>query len=274
MKIGSLFSGIGGLELGLERAIPNSKTVWQVEKDPYARAVLAKHWPEAKRYNDVEKVGAHNLEPIDICVGGFPCQDLSIAGKRAGIDGARSGLWREFARIIGELRPRFVIVENVPTLRLRGMDRVLGNLAAFGYDAVWDCIPAQAVGANHRRDRLFIVATMAHADSERQLQQKGTIKNKWGRLSNGGPKMADPNGARLQGHRPTRDARQVCPQKTVGLFSRSLGYVQAWEPEPGLGRVANGIPNRVDRLRCLGNAVVPQVAEIIGRVVVDLSRLE
>ena len=179
--------------------------------------------------------------------GGFPCQDLSIAGKQAGIDGARSGLWREFARIIGEIQPRFVVVENVTALLGRGMDRVLGDLAARGYGAVWDCIPAQAVGAHHRRDRLFIVAWEA---------------------------VAYPYGARLEGHRPARNAREICPQKASVLFRSSLGYVQAWEPEPSVGRVANGVPRRVDRLRCLGNAVVPQVAAVIGRVVVQLEGLE
>lgn len=236
MKIGSLFSGIGGLELGLERSIPNAKTVWQVEKDPYARAVLAKHWPETKRFKNVEKVGAHNLESVELICGGFPCQDLSIAGKQAGIDGARSGLWREFARIIGEIQPRFVIVENVPALLGRGMDRVLGDLAARGYDAIWDCIPAAFVNAPHRRDRLFIVG----------------FRN----ISNAGIR------------------RYRTPEKDI--FSRGIGAVarNRWPTEPGVGRVGPRVPYRVDRLKCLGNAVVPQVAAVIGRVVVQLEGLE
>lgn len=267
MKIGSLFSGIGGLELGLERAT-GGHTVWQVEQDPYARAVLAKHWPEAQRYQDVKEAGAHNLAPVDLICGGFPCQDVSNAGKRAGLDGARSGLWTEYARIIGELRPRFVVVENVSAIIARGMDRVLGDLAACGYDAIWDCIPAAAVGAHHRRDRLFVVA---YTDGQWQLQQKGAVKNQRRRLGNGRAKMANPDSTRLERHGPAGNVGEICPQKTVGLFRRSLKHVEAWKPEPNLGRVANGVPRRVDRLKCLGNAVVPQVAEVIGRVIVELD---
>src|SRR5690606_28720166 len=105
-----------------------------------------RHWPDARRFDDVRTVGAHNLAPVDLICGGFPCQDISVAGKGAGLDGERSGLWVEFARIVRELRPRFVVVENVPALLARGFGRVLGDLAACGYDAEWDCIPAAAVG--------------------------------------------------------------------------------------------------------------------------------
>ena len=157
MRIGSLFSGVGGLELGLEWA-GVGHTVWQVEKDPYARAVLAKHWPDATRYDDVCTVGAHNLEPVDVICGGFPCQDISYAGKGAGLAGARSGLWYEFARIVGELGPRFVVVENVAALLTRGIDAVLGTLADLGYDAEWSTLRASDVGAPHRRERVFLVA--------------------------------------------------------------------------------------------------------------------
>lgn len=154
--IGSLFSGIGGLELGIERAI-GGRVVWQAESNPFCREVLAKHWQGVKCYEDVRDVG-HGAERVDILCGGFPCQDISIAGTGAGIDGARSGLWSEYARIIGELRPRVVVVENVAALRTRGLERVLGDLSSFGYDAWWDCIPAAAIGAPHRRDRFYLVA--------------------------------------------------------------------------------------------------------------------
>lgn len=160
MSIGSLFSGIGGLELGLEWA-GLGPVLFQVERDPYANRVLEKHWPDAKRFDDVCAVGGHNLPFVDVLCGGFPCQDLSFAGKGAGLTGARSGLWREFARIIGEIRPRVVVVENVPALLSRGLGSVLGDLASLGYDAFWDCIPACAVGASHRRDRVFIVGYAA-----------------------------------------------------------------------------------------------------------------
>jgi DNA (cytosine-5)-methyltransferase 1 len=135
LTVGSLFSGIGGFELGLERA--GMRVLWQAETDPYASAVLAKHWPGVRNHGDVRNVRAGAVEPVDVICGGFPCQDISNAGKRAGIDGERSGLWSEYARIVGELRPRYVIVENVAALLGRGIERVLGDLAALGFDAEW-----------------------------------------------------------------------------------------------------------------------------------------
>ncbi len=166
LTVGSLFSGIGGIDLGLERA--GMQVVFQVEVDPYARSVLNKHWPSVPRFRDVRSVSAWNLPPCDVLAGGFPCQDLSYAGKGAGITGARSGLWREFARLIRELRPRYVLVENVPALLGRGIDVVLGDLAACGYDAEWQCISAASVGAPHIRDRVWIVAD---ANGQRCEQQ-------------------------------------------------------------------------------------------------------
>ena len=128
LTVGSLFSGIGGLELGVTAALArvgvHSRIAWQAEINPYARAVLAKHWPDTLRFEDVRHVDA-GAPPVDLVCGGFPCQDLSIAGKRAGIDGARSGLWSEFARVVRVLRPRYVVVENVPEL-LAYLGRVLG----------------------------------------------------------------------------------------------------------------------------------------------------
>ena len=268
--VGSLFSGIGGLELGLERAIPGSKTVWQVEQDPYARAVLAKHWPEARRYEDVRQVGAHNLEPVDICIGGFPCQDISKAGKREGITGSRSGLWTEYARIIRELRPRFVVVENVAALLNGGLDRVLGDLASLGYDAVWDCIPAAAVGAHHRRDRIFVVA---YAEGLRCIggSEANFVERKQEQLEARRQEGQNLRGELIRCCEDVADGVSVSAKEASWLFRRSLESARPWEPEPQLGRVADGVPARVDRLRCLGNAVVPQVAEVIGRVVADLD---
>ena len=244
MRIGSLFSGIGGLELGLERSIPGAHTVWQVEQNEYARAVLAKHWPETKRYEDVREVGAHNLKSVDLICGGFPCQDISVAGKQAGIDGARSGLWSEYARIIGDLRPRYVAVENVSALLTGGMGRVLGDLATLGYDAVWDCIPAASVGAPHRRDRVFLVA-YSNSSTLYAEQVKG----------------------------------QECktPPKLIRngqAWKMARRKARPWPDQPSVCRVANGIPRRVDRLRCLGNAVVPQVAEVVGRVIMEIDNAD
>lgn len=156
MKAGTLFSGIGGIDLGLERA--GFEIVWQVEKDERRRAVLARHWPTARRYGDVAEVTAAQLGPVDIIAGGFPCTDLSSAGRRAGIEGEHSGLWAHFARLVGELRPRYVLVENTPGLLVRGMGRVVGDLAGLGYDAEWDCLPAAAFGAPQLRARIWILA--------------------------------------------------------------------------------------------------------------------
>src|SRR5688572_2857581 len=137
------------MDLGLERA--GMQCVWQVEIDEFCRKVLTKHWPNVPKFNDVRECGKHNLEPVDLIAGGFPCQDISEVGSRRGIDGARSGLWREMHRIVGELRPRYVLVENVSGLLNRGIERVLGDLAAIGYDAEWSLLSACSMGAAHSR---------------------------------------------------------------------------------------------------------------------------
>lgn len=159
IKIGSLFSGIGGFELGLERAIPGAETIWQVEQNAFCQKVLSKHWPKAKIYNDVKNITKENVEPVEILIGGFPCQSISVAGKQRGLeDEKKSGLWWEFHRIISELRPRIVVMENVANvLRLGGLD-ILGSLAEIGYDAEWTIISAKDMGACHLRKRWFCVA--------------------------------------------------------------------------------------------------------------------
>jgi DNA (cytosine-5)-methyltransferase 1 len=189
---------------------------------------------------------------VDVLCGGFPCQDISVAGRGEGIDGARSGLWAEYARLIRELRPRYVVVENVAALLARGMERVLGDLAACGYDAEWDCIPASAVGAPHRRDRVWLVA---------YAQQPGL----------------EGHGA-VAGQSEVPESRDDCPYcaqaERCGCAGaeRSLALSRAWWlTEPDVGRVAHGVPARVDRLRSLGNALVPQIAEWIGRRIVELE---
>ena len=157
MKILDLFSGIGGFSLGLERA--GMTTVAFCEIDAKARLVLKKHWPDVPVFEDITTLTKADIhDEIDIIAGGFPCQDISLAGKGAGLAGARSGLWSEFHRLIAEIRPRYAIIENVSALRNRGLDTVLRSLAEIGYDAEWHCIPASAVGAPHKRDRIWIVA--------------------------------------------------------------------------------------------------------------------
>lgn len=308
MNVGSLFSGIEGFGLGFERA--GMRVVWQVEQDAYCRAVLAQHFPDAERFEDVRDVGAHCLQPVDLICGGFPCQDLSVAGRGAGIDGARSGLWAEFARIIGELRPRYVVVENVPALtRNEWLGRVLGDLASCGYDAEWDCLPASAFGAPHRRDRIWLVA---YPGGEGRRQEAGGSHGDEGPHERGaaevdhlasGPgasglraagvrehrgALADAEGngrrSRRSGGSPSdsEDGARVAAQGMGDAYRASKDALAAtgaprqgagesgwWATEPDVGRVADGVPSRVDRLAALGNALVPQIAEWIGRRILD-----
>ena len=239
MKLGSLFSGIGGLEMGIEAAL-GATTIWQCESDPYAQKVLKRHWG-VHIYEDIRHIDESTEKP-QILAGGFPCQDLSIAGKGAGLDGEKSGLWSEFARCIRILQPGLVIAENVPALLGRGMGRVLSDLYSCGYDAWWDCIPASALGAPHKRDRVFVVAWPQHG---------GDVADA---LCRRGPGDHGQAGGNASGGRGANDG--------------------AWASDPAdgaesrLGRMADGVRGgaHTDRLRCLGNAVVPQVAYAVGLV--------
>ena len=289
MTFGSLFSGIGGIDLGLERA--GMTCAWQVEIDPWCRQVLTKHWPNVRRYEDVSAVGGDTLEPVDVIAGGFPCQDVSVAGQRAGIqDGTRSGLWSEFHRIIRELRPRYVFVENVPGLLTNGMGRVLGDLADIGYDAEWEVLSAADVGAPHLRKRVFIVAHTqivqcnGRNDNSRICQQGGTV-SKFGnrsRTKDVADAISNATGATYRSSGRSSEQRwddeSVGQRDTVGSHtgdgSADVSDAQRerenwWTTEPDVGRVANGVPRRVDRLKGLGNAVVPQCAEWVGRKIVS-----
>jgi len=268
MTFGSLFSGIGGIDLGLERA--GMECRWQVEIDPYCRKVLAKHWPDVRRYEDVREVGSDNLKPVDLIAGGFPCQDVSVAGKRAGIkEGTRSGLWFEFHRIICELRPSYVIVENVPGLLANGMGRVLGDLAEIGYDAEWEVLSAADVGAPHLRRRVFIVAYTTELQCDGGNDNAG-ISTQGGTVSRFGnrcrPKdVANPLCVRQQRQGKQADASNQAENRegqTSDVIDVGLGHF--WRTEPNVGRVAHGVPSRVDRLKGLGNAVVPACAQYIA----------
>ena len=276
LTFGELFAGIGGFSLGLERAGMDCK--WQVEIDDYARRVLQKHWPDVRRHDDVRTFPPAGDYSVDVICGGFPCQDISLAGKGAGLAGERSGLWYEFARIIGELRPRYIIVENVAALLSRGMETVLGDLSTLGYDAEWHVIPASAVGAPHRRDRVWIVAyAVSEPDAVRRdgeamppalacgrCDARGSVSDCWAGCSQKpGQGASDAADADRAGRKQQRRPEPESTQHATAKLSRW------WEPEPAVGRVANGIPCRVDRLRCLGNAVVPQVVELIGRAIME-----
>jgi DNA (cytosine-5)-methyltransferase 1 len=297
MTFGSLFAGIGGMDLGLERAGMTCK--WQVEIDPFCRKVLAKHWPDVRRHDDVRTFPTDNPNDwqVDLICGGFPCQDISFAGKGAGLVGERSGLWYEFARVVRVLRPRYVLVENVAALLVRGLDAVLGTLAADGYDAEWACIPAAAVGAPHLRERVFLLAYPASGDdSGREVHPGNFLSTRVGRAAGpsvtGGPRskaLAHPSGLDGLGHGPepgrpdlpgmgscasdvpdTNGTRPPIPEPERQLHG-PVAQCDWWAAEPDVGRVADGVPARVDRLRGLGNAVVPQVAEWIGRRIASSS---
>jgi DNA (cytosine-5)-methyltransferase 1 len=269
LTVGSLFAGIGGFDLGLERA--GMRVIWQSEIDPYASAVLKKHWPEIPNHGDIRSIRAGSVERPNVLCGGFPCQDISNAGKCAGIDGERSGLWSEYARVIGELRPDYVIVENVAALLGRGIERVLGDLAALGFDAEWHCIPASAVGAPHQRDRVWIIAH-AHCDG---LQKRVDVAA-LGQQAPSGQQARRPT----DGMVASADTNPECWERSLGGASgrtrriiQSVSWNRDWPltTEPVLDRGTHGIPNRVDRLRCLGNAIVPQIAEILGRAIMTAA---
>ena len=270
MNVLSLFAGIGGLELGLERA--GMTVVGQVEIDPFCRRVLAKHWPEVPRHDDVRTAvewwRGESRPLVDVICGGFPCQDISNAGRREGIAGARSGLWSHMRDTVRALRPRYVVMENVSALLARGLDVVAADLAESGYDLEWDCVPASAVGANHQRDRWFGVA-YPQGDGRRP----------------GWPRRSAGDGPDGQAEWPKALADTYCvagpPPVALDLLAgaearrslhranrRNRGRGGPWAAEPSLGRVANGVPDGVDRIRALGNAVVPQVAEHVGRLIV------
>lgn len=278
LRVLDLFSGIGGFSLGLERT-GGFETVAFCEFDPAASRVLAKHWPDVPIFSDVralcrrtgDNLGADysddfiecSVHPetdfgdcecvgtdqfldevggVDIIVGGFPCQDISLNGKLAGLEGERSGLWREFARIIGELSPDYVLIENVAALRNRGLAQVLQDLDTLGFHAEWHCVPASALGAAHQRDRIWI---LAHAKSL-------GIQGLWADRLEKSRSLVEP-------FLPHRD---------------SDGQ---WQVEPDLRRSAYGVSSRLDgrlntwgqRIQQCGNAVVPQIPEMFGRAILD-----
>lgn len=271
-----LFSGIGGFSLGLEHT-GGFKTVAFCEIDPFCRQVLKKHWPEVPIYEDVTTLTRERLvrdiwHRIDVICGGFPCQGVSEAGLRSGLQDPRSGLWREYARIIGEVRPSYVIVENVSEL-LRdgyGMGEVLGDLAKIRYDAEWHSIPAIALGADHIRERIWIIA---YPDRSR-LEQTNKRRRKQRPQEVGedvASHAANANGARL----PRGVLARAIGEDARNISARLGPALSAAAPFPGLdgagspvlGRGEDGIPNRVDRMHAIGNSVIPQIPELIGRAI-------
>jgi DNA (cytosine-5)-methyltransferase 1 len=274
----SLFTGIGGIDLGLQRA--GYTIAGQVEIDPWCRAVLGKHWPDVPRHDDVRTcAGWWGRRTVDVVCAGFPCQPVSVAGRQLG-DADDRWLWPATAAAVRHIRPRFVLLENVAGLLGRGMPAVLGDLAALGYDSEWDCIPAAAVGAHHRRDRIWILAYAERVGRVGRVraQRTGDRQPAHHDAGNSGAHVADPGGAGLE--RPAR--RRVAlaapgPRRVTGT-SRTVRWPEParsgwWAAEPRMGRLAYGVSRRVVRpaLTGLGNAAVPQVAEHVGRILTGIA---
>ena len=267
----ALFAGAGGGILG--GALLGWRTVCAVEINPYCQRVLLARQrdgmlPDFPIWDDVQTFDGHPWRGlVDVISGGFPCQDISVAGRGAGIDGAKSGMWRHFARIIREVGPRYVFVENSPALVTRGLGRVLGDLAALGYDARWGVLSAEAVGAPHERERLWIRAVVSDAHRDQLRAQQVA----WPQCS-GADELADDGAA--QHVADAHGARQLQPQGGEPQQRRragdggEAGFTAGgwWAAEPNVGRMAHGVANGVDRHRALGNGQVSTVAATAWRL--------
>ncbi len=245
MNVLSLFAGVGGLELGLERA--GMTTVGQVEIDPFCRKILARHWPEAARHDDIRTaVRWWQSKPrprVDVVGGGFPCQPFSLSGFQLGTNDER-WMWPEMAAVVRAVGPRYVVVENVSALVRdgRAFGAVLGDLHQLGFDAEWATVRASDFGAPHNRERVYLVAYPTGGDGvARDLLVTGGV---------GGTSVATGGFPRLAAHRGRRAARDWLAR------------------EPRVARLVDGVPDQMDRLRVLGNAIVPPVAEHVGRLIV------
>lgn len=234
MKFISLFAGIGGFDLGFERA--GMQCVAQVEIDPFCQKVLAKHWPNVPKYGDIRDVGKHNLPDAEVICGGFPCQPYSSSGAKRGSDDDRA-LWPEMLRVISELKPSWVVSENVARFEHMGLDTLFVDMESIGYESTALEIPIGALKAPHSRKRWFMVS---------YTEGNGYWE--------GGEKF---DFCKTDG----RQDRTMLPESTITNW---------WKTEPRVDRVAYGVPSQVDRLRCLGNAVAPQIPEIIARSIMQI----
>jgi len=270
-----LFSGLGGFSLGLE-ATGGFETIAFCDIEKFPRKVLKHHWPDVKQYKDIKELTYERLQEdgighIDIITGGYPCQPFSIAGRKKGEEDKRH-LWPEMFRLIHECRPTWVIGENVSGHIKLGLDTVLEDLESEGYTARAFSISASSVGANHKRERVWIVAnsrqrsrgikstwnTESIGRGSSEQTERSTNTNKVGGSSEGAETVSDSNSERLQG---LGSKQQLRKNET----ERPTSWDSWWQLEPNVGRVANGIPKRVDRLKGLGNSLVPAIPFIIGQ---------
>jgi len=282
MNVGGLFSGIGGIELGLTRAGMNIE--WMVEIDPFCRKVLAKHWPHVPIYSDVQDV-RNPLQPVDLIAGGFPCQPHSVAGKRRGTEDDRN-LWPDFKRIVGRLRPRWVFAENVPGIRTTILDEVLSDLEGMAYSHATFVVPAAAFDAYHIRKRVWILAH-AKEHKERAGLCESEQAGEWRGRSGDGSSARDialSAERRLSERKGVRSRKQATDTtaKTPEQWPAKPGMagvadgvpyrldgVARWNPEPDIPRTVTDVPNRIARTMAIGNAVVPAIAEWFGRIIME-----
>ena len=272
LRMMDTFSGIGGFSLAA-RWLGGIETVQFVEREPFCQRILSKHWPTVPIHDDI---CTFQPDPgsADIVCGGFPCQDISQAGKGAGLAGSRSGLFYELLRVVRLVGPRYIVLENVAAITYRGMDDVLGALAEAGYDAEWACIPAAAVGACHQRDRWWCVAYAAGTGLEDRIatglgptgpEGTGRMVAKPERRCRSTP---DPMRQRLEGPDELGGSGAPWPPAIARLSPDWRSYLS----QPVLCRGDDGLSGRVDRLKALGNAVVPQVAMIPLARILELAR--
>jgi DNA (cytosine-5)-methyltransferase 1 len=270
LRLLDTFSGIGGFSYAAERLVGGYQTVAFVEREPFCQFVLRKHWPDVPIHDDITTFSPQPGS-ADVVCGGFPCQDISKAGKQAGIQhGTRSGLFHELIRVVRLVRPQFVVLENVSAILANGLDTVLGELAQAGFDAEWACIPASAVGACHQRDRWWLVAY----PSRQQRHDRGSAHpakptRAASQPGNGhGTATADSISHRSQGQVRLGSHPATWPQE--GLRRLDPNW-RRYSSQPVLRRGDDGLSGRVDRLKALGNAVVPQVAAIPLQRVKELA---
>lgn len=268
MLIGSLFSGIGGLELGLEAA-GLGHTAWQVEKDAWCRATLARHWPSAERIEDVCTAGRHNLRPVNLICGGFPCQDVSSAGARAGLAGSRSGLWRHFARIVSELLPEWVVVENVASGAKLWVDTVRSNLAESGYATIPIPVRADWLGAPYERARVFVVGRRGMADANRDCQRS---LSGYDEVAGASPPAGVAGGSREAANVDRVQLREQPGWRSRGPHGEgaSFDFIDRWrEPMPSVAGVVSRAPRGMAQ-HAAGNCVVPAQALVAGYVIREI----